>query len=96
MAEADWFARSVAAGVYLAPVYLLLQVWFASAWQGRWRWVALVPVLGLLPAMAVAFAVLSHGGNQWPFALLLFTPVGCGYLLIAALVRMMLVRRRAA
>ncbi len=95
MAHSDWFARLGSAIILLTPLYLIMQVWFASAWEGRWRWVALVPVLGLLAAMVFAFIALSQGGNQWPLVLVFFSPLGFFYLLIAALVRAA-VRRKAA
>ena len=96
MAHTGWFESLVSAAIWLTPLYLLSQVWLASAWEGRWLWVALAPVLGLLPAMIVAFAGLSHQGSQWWLAFIFFVPVACTYFLIAVLVRIAVAWRRAA
>ncbi len=61
MAHTGWFESLVSAAIWLTPLYLLSQVWLASAWEGRWLWVALAPVLGLLSACPIKAV---NGGSR--------------------------------
>jgi hypothetical protein len=44
------------------------QIWFAYAWPGRWRIVALVPIIGFVAALFYTLAGLERGSNLWPFS----------------------------
>ncbi len=89
-ASFDWLAGMINASV---PTYLVLQIWFAWAWSGRWRIAALVPLIGLLPILVHALVGLAYGSNLWPLALIFFSPLGAGYLLIARVVRAVISKR---
>ncbi len=81
--------------ILLSPLYLILQIWFGLAWRGRWRWVALAPLLGFIPALIYGLLGLVHGSNLWPIVIIFFSPLGCIYLLLAALARAALPKGRA-
>ena len=69
------------------PGYFVLQIVFGLAWSGRWRIVALVPLVVMLPAMGHAAFALSAGSNIWPIVVILVAPFCCLYLVVAAVVR---------
>jgi hypothetical protein len=69
------------------PGYFVLQIVFALAWSGRWRIVALAPLVVMLPAMGHAAFALSAGSNIWPIVVILVAPFCCVYLVVAAVVR---------
>jgi hypothetical protein len=87
------------------PLYVGLQAWFGIAWKGRWRVVALVPLIGLVLAMILV----SVGAMIIPDApptdlnamlavplagIALFAPLGLLYEIVAGIV--WLSRRRPA
>ena len=92
MEQSSWNAVLGEAIISLTPLYLVLQIWLGLAWRGSWRWVALVPLLGFVPALVIALIGLSHDSNLWPITVIFFAPLGCIYFLIAALARAMLRR----
>lgn len=96
MAQSSWNTALGEAIISLTPLYLILQIWLGLAWRGRWRWVALAPLLGFLPALMVALIDLAHGSNLWPITVIFFAPLGCIYFLIAAVARSMLATRSPA
>jgi hypothetical protein len=96
MAQLGWHTLIGAAIVLLVPLYLILQTWFGCAWAGRWRMAALVPLIGFVPALIIALLQLSRGSNLWPLTVIFFAPLGFIYLLVAAIARQVVSRRRAA
>jgi hypothetical protein len=75
---------------------VILQVWFALAWKGRWRLAACVPLIGFVPALIYALYALWHGSNLWPFTVIVFAPFATAYLVITAIARLIADRRRTA
>jgi hypothetical protein len=78
------------------PLYFILQIWFPWAFRGRWSIAAFVPLIGFVPALIISLQALSRNSNLWPIVLILFAPLGCIYLLLLGVVRMIFRRRRAA
>jgi hypothetical protein len=91
-----WIALGALTWLAAIALYVILQVWFGCAWSGRWRVVALVPLI-VLAALALMFSILQ-GSNPEVFgprgpildnlvvALLLASPIGFVYLVIAGIV----------
>jgi hypothetical protein len=90
------------------PLYIGLQAWFGLAWEGRWRTVALIPLIGVVLAIALAavFQVIAARITpDWPpfqpsdilvapiLGVVLSAPLGFIYEAIAGIVR--LSRRKA-
>src|SRR4051794_36478616 len=65
------------------PGYFILQFWLARSWRGRWRLVAFIPLLAIVPAMTFSAFALSQGSNLWPLTVVLLAPFGFVYLLAA-------------
>lgn len=90
-------------------LYIILQTWFGLAWIGRWRTVALIPLIGLALTVIGAFVLaLTHAeqlecDSHDPSALfgvvfaagMYFAPLGFIYLAIAGVTRVV-VRKPAA
>jgi hypothetical protein len=89
------------------PLYVVLQAWFGIAWKGRWRTVALIPLIGVVLTIALAAVldvVAARITPDWPpfqlndilvppiVGFVLFAPFGFIYEVIAGVVR--LSRRR--
>jgi hypothetical protein len=53
-------------------------------------------LIGFVPSLIIALLQLSHGSNLWPLAVIFFAPLGFTYLLVAAIARQVVNRRRAA
>ena len=81
------------------PLYLVLQAWFGIAWTGRWRKVALVPLIGVVLTMILGIYVAVITPDAGPFDLssviaiplmgvVLFAPVGAIYEVIAGVIRL--------
>jgi hypothetical protein len=79
--------------VLTVPVYLVLQFWLAYAWTGGWRIATLVPLVVVLPALALSLYAISRGSNLGPLPFILVAPPALFYLLIAWVARK--VTRRA-
>jgi hypothetical protein len=69
--------------VFTAPVYLVLQLWFAYKWTGGWRRVALVPLVVVLPVLAIAAGAVMRHSNVRPLSLVPTALPALLYLLIA-------------
>lgn len=95
MSQSSWNMVLGEAIIALTPLHLVLQIWLVSAWRGRWRWAALLPLLGFVPALVVAFIGLARDSNLWPITVIFFAPLGCAYLLVVAVLRTLLTRRQA-
>jgi hypothetical protein len=82
------------------PLYLALQAWFGITWTGRWRKVALIPLIGVVVTtilVLVGRALISDGPPiDLPTdltaivlaGLVLFAPVGFIYEVTAGIIRM--------
>jgi hypothetical protein len=69
------------------PTYIVVQLLLAVVWRGRWRIVALAPLIIALPALVIAICATVGGSNLGPLAFILMAPLGLVYLLIALAVR---------
>jgi len=87
-------------------LYLALQAWFGIAWTGRWRKLALVPLIGVVLSTIFAVVVIRNTPDAWSpewssvllfplLGLVWFAPVGCIYEVVLGVVRLS-VRRPAA
>jgi hypothetical protein len=94
MAQDSWNVLLGQVIMAFTPLYFILQIWFAWAFNGRWRVAALVPLIGFVPALIISLDALSRGSNLWPIVVIFFAPLGCIYLLCVGLARMILGRRR--
>jgi hypothetical protein len=102
--EFDPFTLWFMAWALTVPLYIGLQTWFGIAWKGRWRIVALIPLIGV--ALTAILGVVAHLKTpDWPFELsdivvvpvvsiMLFAPLGFIYEAIAGIAR--LSRRKPA
>ena len=63
------------------PAYFFLQLFTAVRYRGRWRVLALVPLILMLPLAVHAGFAFAAGSNLWPVLLILAAPVACLYLL---------------
>jgi len=80
------------------PLYLALQAWFGIAWQGGWRKVALVPLIGVALATILCAVVATTVPDNPPLdltgvlsfplvGLVLFAPAGFIYEVIVGVIR---------
>jgi hypothetical protein len=69
------------------PAYLVVQILLAITWRGGWRIAALVPLIIMLPALALTVYATSQGSNLGPLALIMAAPLSLLYLVIALVVR---------
>jgi hypothetical protein len=76
----------------MLPLYIVLQIWFPIAWKGRWRLLALLPLLVMVPLAAWE---LPHSGNLSGIFTIMLAPVAAGYLIAIAVVRREAMRRAA-
>lgn len=93
----EWIALVVLAWLLSVALYIILQVWLGYAWTGRWRIVALLPLIGLAALSLLFFIGQWYDANVFgplarPFdnlivAFLFFSPLGFCYLAIASIVR---------
>jgi uncharacterized protein YebE (UPF0316 family) len=69
----------------MAPVvaYLVFQIRALIKLRGGRRIFAAVPLLFMIPILVVSIEDLLKGSNLWPIFLILASPVGCVWLLIA-------------
>jgi hypothetical protein len=79
-----WVGIAIMASV---PAYLVVQIWLAREWRGGWRIAALVPLIIMLPALALTVYATSQGSNLGPLALIMASPLSLLYLVIALCVR---------
>jgi hypothetical protein len=80
--------RVIAELVALAgPAYFFLQLLMAARYRGRWRLIALVPLVVMVPLAVQAALAYAAGSSAWPALLILAAPVAFGYLLVIAVVR---------
>jgi hypothetical protein len=64
------------------PAYVFLQVLMAMRYRGRWRVLALVPLIIMVPLAVHAALAFAAGSNAWPVLVLLASPLALLYLLV--------------
>jgi hypothetical protein len=64
------------------PAYFFLQVLMAARYRGRWRLLALLPLVVMVPLALDAALAYAAGSIAWPALLLLAAPFAFGYLLV--------------
>ncbi len=81
----EWvIAELVAVAV---PAYFFLQLLMAARYRGRWRLIALLPLIVMVPLAVQAGLAYAAGSSAWPALLVLAAPAAFGYLLLLAIVR---------
>jgi hypothetical protein len=73
--------------VFTAPTYLVLQLWFAYRWTGGWRRAALVPLVVVLPVLAITAGAVMRHSNVGPLSFVPTALPALLYLLIAWVLR---------
>ena len=63
----DPLALGLIAWALTVALYVVLQIWFAYAWAGRWRIAALVPLIGVVLSMMFFVVVQSKIPDAPPF-----------------------------
>jgi hypothetical protein len=80
--------RLIAELVFLAgPAYFFLQILMARRYRGRWRVLALVPLIAMVPLAVHAGIAYAAGSPAWPALLILAAPVAFGYLLLVGVAK---------
>jgi hypothetical protein len=75
----EWFIGEL---VTLAgPAYFFMQLLTVARYRGRWRVLALVPLLFMAPLAVHAGMAFAAGSNLWPVLVILASPVAFLYLL---------------
>jgi hypothetical protein len=64
------------------PAYFFLQVLMAARYRGRWRFLALLPLIVMVPLALDAGLAYVAGSSAWPALLILASPFAFGYLLV--------------
>jgi hypothetical protein len=78
-----WLGTAILAS---APIYLVLQIVLVVLWRGRWRIAALVPLIVILPALAMTAYEALHGSNLAPLPFIAAAPAALIYLVIAGII----------
>jgi hypothetical protein len=78
-----WLGSAILASV---PIYVLLQILLAFIWRGGWRIAALVPLIVVVPALALTAYGALHESNLAPLPFIAVSPLALAYLLVAAAV----------
>jgi hypothetical protein len=73
-----------------APAYFFLQVLTVLRYRGRWRLLALVPLLVMVPLALHAGLAFAAGSDLWPVLLILASPIAFLYLLGLAVAKAIL------
>lgn len=84
---------SVRVLLLMGPLYLGLQIVLPLIWRGRWRKLALAPLLLMAPVYSFSLFALFHGANLWPLWIIFLSPVGVLWLLALGLLHWVSMRR---
>lgn len=76
----DWLIAELVA--LAVPAYFFLQILMVARYRGRWRLLALAPLLLMLPLALHAGFAYAAGSSAWPAFLALASPIAFGYLLV--------------
>jgi hypothetical protein len=69
------------------PGYFFLQLLAALRYRGRWRLLALAPLVVMIPLLFHAGAAFAAGSSLWPVLVILASPVAFIYLVGLAVVK---------
>jgi hypothetical protein len=72
---------------FSAVLYLFLQLIMLARYRGRWRALALVPLLIMLPYGVHAGVLYVSGDALWPLGVVVPSAIACVYLLGLAVVK---------
>jgi hypothetical protein len=81
----DWLTAELVA--LAGPAYFFLQLLMVARYRGRWRLLALVPLILMLPLAVHAGLAYAAGSSAWPAFLLLASPIAFGYLLVVGVAK---------
>jgi hypothetical protein len=81
----EWLIAEVVA--VATPAYFFLQLLMAVRYRGRWRLIALLPLVVMVPVAVQAGLAYAAGSGTWPALLLLAAPIAFACLLVLAAVR---------
>lgn len=70
--------------ILVIPLYVVVQVVVLYQVRGVWRWVAALPLVGMLPFFALAAYEYSQQSELWSLMLILASPVAIVALLVIA------------
>jgi len=83
--DMEWVIAELVA--LAGPAYFFLQLLMAARYRGRWRLIALAPLLVMVPLAVQAAIACAAGSGAWPALLIAAAPVAFGYLLVVAAAR---------
>lgn len=69
------------------PCYVIVQVLLVRAYSGGWRKAALAPVTVAVPTALLSLLGFMQHSMLWPVPLLVFAPLGLGYLVMLVAAR---------
>lgn len=81
----EWLIAELVA--LAGPAYFFLQILMAARYRGRWRALALVPLILMVPLAIHAGFAYAAGSAAWPTVLVLAAPIAFGYLLVVGAVK---------
>jgi hypothetical protein len=81
----DWLTAELVA--LAGPAYFFLQILMVARYRGRWRLLALAPLILMLPLAVHAGLASAAGSSAWPAFLILACPMAFGYLLVIAVAK---------
>ena len=70
--------------IVVIPLYVVLQVVVIRYVRGLWRWVAALPLVGMLPVFVLAALEYSEQSELWLLMPILASPIAIVALLIIA------------
>ena len=76
--------------ILAAPAYFFLQVLTVLRYRGRWRLLALAPLLVMVPLALHAGLAFAAGSDLWPVLLILASPIAFLYLVGLAVAKAIL------
>ncbi len=77
----------VTVGPFAALAYIPLQIYTLMKWDGRWRWLALAPLLVMIPVIAVTAVMIAQNSNLAPIYMFFASPFATVYLVVLMLLR---------
>jgi len=79
-------------GFVAAAAYIPLQLYTLFKWEGRWRWLALLPLFVMLPVIAWTVVGFALEKNLWPLLAIIVSPFASLYLVSLLFIHGMLPR----
>ncbi len=84
----------IKAGFFSAVAYIPLQIYTLMKWDGRWRWLALAPLVVMIPVIAATAVMIAQNSNLAPIYMFFASPFATVYLVVLMIFRSL--RNRAA